>query len=237
MPTIASSFALALAQLADARVLRILVKSILTTMALFAALGWAGWHALNWGLARFGLDDTHFAAAEGVRGLASILLLLVLGWLLWRIVAMAVMQFYADEVVAAVEARHYPAAAAKARDLPLPEQLCTAFGSAMRALVVNLIALPFAIILLVTGIGTAILFLIVNAFLIGRELQDMVWLRHAASPPARGRPPITGLQRFVLGAAVAALLIVPIANLLAPFLGAAAATHLIHRRKGRNDVA
>jgi uncharacterized protein involved in cysteine biosynthesis len=93
---------------------------------------------------------------------------------------------------------------------------------------VNLVALPFALTLLVTGVGTALLFWAVNAMLIGRELQDMVWLRHRrdAADPA----PVTRGERFLLGGAIAALLAVPGANLLAPLLGAAAATHLILRK-------
>ena len=127
-----------------------------------------------------------------------------------------------------MERRYYPQAAAQARDLPLREQFATSLAAAGRALLVNLVALPFALLLLVTGIGTALLFWIVNALLIGRELQDMVWLRHrhasgAPSPVGRG-------ERFLLGGATAALLLVPGAGLLAPLLGAASATHLTHRK-------
>jgi hypothetical protein len=35
---------------------------------------------------------------------------------------------------------------------------------------------------------------------------------------------------------MAALLAVPVANLLAPLLGAAAATHLVHRAEGRRPA-
>jgi uncharacterized protein involved in cysteine biosynthesis len=38
---------------------------------------------------------------------------------------------------------------------------------------------------------------------------------------------------LALGGAVVALLTVPFVNLVAPVLGAAAATHLVHSRKGR----
>ena len=56
----------------------------------------------------------------------------------------------------------------------------------------------------------------------------MVWLRHrkAATDPA----PIGRGERLVLGGAVTALLSLPVVNLIAPILGAAAATHLIHRK-------
>ena len=41
-----------------------------------------------------------------------------------------------------------------------------------------------------------------------------------------------GATRFVLGAIVVALLTIPFVNLVAPIIGAAMATHLVHR-KGR----
>ncbi len=141
---------------------------------------------------------------------------------------MAVINFFADEVVQAVEARHYPEAAARARDLPVGEQVSTSLKAALRALAVNLVALPFALLLLVTGIGPALLLWLVNAALLGRELQEIVWLRHRLGKidPA----PVGRIERFMLGGAVAALLALPFVNLLAPILGAAAATHLIHRK-------
>ena len=76
-----------------------------------------------------------------------------------------------------------------------------------------------------TAIGPAVVFGLINAVLLGRELSDMVALRHAglALPGA--------LTRAVLGGVVVVLLTVPLINLLAPVLGAAMATHLVHRRR------
>lgn len=230
MGAVVTSLLLALGQLADPGVLRILLKSLAVTLALFAVVAVGGWYALDWALAEVGLGDRLFAGAESLRALASLVLALLGLWLAWRIVAMAVVSFFADEVVRAVELRHYPQAAQTARDLPLGEQFSTSLGAALRALLINLIALPFALVLLVTGVGTALLFWLVNAVLVGRELQEMVWLRHCRS---RSDPaPIGRAERFVLGGAIAALLALPIVNLIAPILGAAAATHLIHRKRG-----
>ncbi|MBO9517840.1 MAG: EI24 domain-containing protein [Porphyrobacter sp.] len=230
MPGVAASLLLALGQLVDPRVLRILLKSLAITVVLFILVAVGGWYLLDWALTALGLSDAAFTGADQVRSLASMLIALVGLWLAWRIVAMAVIQFFADDVVQAVEQRYYPQAAARARDLPVREQFSTSLRAAARALFVNLAVLPFALALLVTGIGPALLFLAVNAVLVGRELQDMVWLRHRrdAADPA----PVSRGERLLLGGAIAALLAVPFVNLLAPLLGAAASTHLIHR-KGR----
>jgi uncharacterized protein involved in cysteine biosynthesis len=235
MRAVATSLLLALGQFADPKVLRILLKSLAVTLLLFAAVAVGGWYALDALLAWAGLGDTLFAGAGPLRGLASLLLALLGLWLAWRIVALAVIQFFADEVVQAVEARQYPDAALTARDLPVREQLSTSLAAAMRALAVNLVALPFALILLITGIGAPLLFWLVNAVLIGRDLQDMVWLRHRQGP--RDPAPVGRAERLILGGAVAALLALPLVNFIAPLLGAAAATHLIHRKDGTRRCA
>lgn len=213
----------------------VLAKSLVVTLALVAGIAWAGWSLFDWALTRAGLDERLFEGAGWLREAATLVLTVLELWLVWRIVAMAVIGFFADEVVQAVEARHYPHAAAKARDLPLAEQFSTSLRSAWRALWVNLVALPFALALLVTGVGTALLFFVVNTVLVGRELEDMVWLRHRRNtaepaPVARG-------ERLLLGGVVTALLTLPVVNLLAPILGAAAATHLIHRKELSRDAA
>jgi CysZ protein len=228
MTAVTTSLLLALRQLGDGRVIRVLLKTLAVSLVLFALVAWAGWYALDWLLALAGLGNDSFEGAGTVRELASLLLALLGLWLAWRIVALAVVNFFADEVVQAVEERHYPEAAKRARDLPVREQVSGSLRAALSALAFNLAALPFALVLLFTGIGPALLFWGLNAWLLGRELQDMVWLRHRldAADPA----PVTRAERLVLGGAVAAMLALPFVNLLAPILGAAATTHLTHRR-------
>lgn len=223
-----SAFALALGQLGDPRVLRILAKSMAVTLAIFIVAGAASWWGIDRLLQFAGVGDASFAGAEGVRGLAALIAVILGGWLLWRVVALAVLQFFADEVVEAVEDRHYPQARALARKLGWREELGNGLRGGGRAILFNLLAAPVALTLLVTGIGTAALFWAVNAVLIGRELADMVWLRHRHLPDAPA--PIGRFERLMLGGIVTGLLIVPFANLLAPVIGAAMATHLVHRK-------
>lgn len=234
------AFSLALAQLADPRVLRIWLKSMLVTMMLFLILGLAGWWLIDRSLAAAGLDEAHVTGADGLRGLLAFGGLVLGGLLLWRIIALAVLQLFADEVVAAVEDRHCPAAAAAAHKLGWDEELAISLTGVGRALFYNLLALPPALMLLITGVGAPLLFLIVNGLLLGRELQDMVWLRHRSRSPAvaaKDGMPLSGTERFILGGVIAALLLVPFVNFIAPFLGAAAAAHLIHRKADSVHVA
>jgi len=215
------AFTLAFRQLGDAAVLRVLAKSLALTLVIVALAGSGLWWLAERGLALAGLEQG--------RGLVALLGTVIAGWLLWRIVALAVLQFFADEVVQAVEVQHYPEAHRSARQLAFGEELGQGLRGAVRALGWNLAALPVALVLLVTGVGAPLVFFLVNAVLLGRELQDMVWLRHRHDPQAPA--PLTGLARLMLGGAVAGLLTVPFVNLLAPLLGAAAATHLVHRAR------
>lgn len=229
MTAIGKSLALGFGQLFDSTVLRILLKSLGVTLVAFVIVAAGAWYLLDWVLLSGGMEDEAFSGAGAVRETLSFVMALIGLWLVWRVVAMAVVQFFADEVVAAVERKHYPQEASMARELSFGEQAQGALRAAGRTLLFNLLAAPVAIILLVTGVGTFAVFWFVNALLIGRELQDMVWLRHQQDQAEA--PPLGRGDRFLLGGAVAGLLVIPFANLLAPVLGAASATHLVHRTR------
>ena len=224
MISLPRALALSFRQLGDPAIVRVLGKSLVITLGIFAALGWG----LSFGFAAL-LEWAGIGDGSAAGSLLALLATIVGAWLLFRFVALFVLQFFAEDVVRAVEARHYPAEGGTARSLPFRQELRNGMRATLRALGVNLIALPFAIMLLVTGIGTAILFWAVNAFLLGRELQDMVWLRHRAGDHEIA--PLGQIRRFVLGGVVSAMLLVPFVNLLAPILGAASATHLVHRAR------
>lgn len=97
----------------------------------------------------------------------------------------------------------------------------------MRTIGWNLLALPAYILLLATGVGTIGLFLTLNAYLLGRDLADMVEPRHPDLPP------MARLDRWLMGLVSALLFLVPLVNLLAPIWSAAMAVHMLHgaRRK------
>jgi len=215
------ALALALSALFDRRLIPLWLKSVGVTLAIFAILGFGLWAGLMALLRRY-------SDLGGFGELAAVLIVVLAGWLLWRIIALAVLQFLADEVVQTVEAQSYPDRAAQARSLGLAEEARRALSGIGRVIGYNLLALPFAAMLMVTAIGPALVFFAVNAVLLGRELQDMVWLRHQPSP---GSPaPLSSTERFVLGGLITMLLSVPLVNFVAPFLGAACAVHLIHRK-------
>ncbi|WP_420606781.1 EI24 domain-containing protein [Novosphingopyxis sp.] len=230
------ALALSVRQLGDRAILAVLLKSVALTLLIFALLGTGVYFGFGWMLARIGWN----AASTSLVAAAGALILAVFGGLvMFRAVALAVVGFFAEDVVAAVERRHYPARAASAVPPSAWRGLRIGLRSALRAVLYNLLALPLYLALLITAVGAPMVFLIVNGLLIGKDLQQMVVARHDAvldNAPERPKPPekIAPVPRFVLGLAAAAGLGIPFINLIVPVIAAAMATHMIHGpRSGR----
>ena len=228
------AFALALRQLGDRAILAVLAKSVALTLLIFAALGTAVYFGFSALLERIGWNET----STGLVAAFGALLLVVFGGLvLFRAVALAVIGFFAEDVVEAVERCYYPARAESAVPPSAWRGLKIGLRSALRAVLWNLIALPLYLALLVTAVGAPMVFLIVNAMLIGKDLQEMVIARHDAS--ANSTPErIAPVPRFVLGLIAAVGLGIPFLNLVVPVIAAAMAAHMIHGpRSGRTVTA
>lgn len=220
------SFYLSVRQLDDKPIVRVFLKSLAVTLVIFAITGVGLYYAMHWAArALFGTGGGTLA------DIATLVSLLLAAWLLFRVIAIAVVGVFADEVVMAVERRHYPGALARAREVSFARSVAMGVGSAGRAVLINLALSPLYLALLLTGVGTAVAFFLVNSWLLGRDLGDMVAARHI---PKEGLPKWrrhSGFRRFLLGAAGTGMFFVPFLNLAAPVLGAAMATHLFHRRR------
>lgn len=226
----AAALILALGDLADRRIIGILVRSILITLLIFAMLG----VAMGWLLAgadpcaAFSDMECTLSAAEG--GIGAVALTLAALWLLFPAVALGVVCAYVERIAGVIESRHYPAAAGSARPMGAGALALLGLRSALRVILYNLIALPFYLILLITGIGPLILFVIVNGIAFGRDLGEMVAARHGDRAARHAWLGETRIERMLIGSAVTGLFLVPFLNLLAPVLGAAMTVHLFHRR-------
>jgi uncharacterized protein involved in cysteine biosynthesis len=222
------AFLLSFGQFTDGAIARVFLKSIGLTLLVFVVLGSALWFGTRWLVVdwlRWGED------AAGLAMLGEFVATIVFGWVLFRAVAIAVIGLFGDEIVIAVERRHYPAALANAHDVPFHRSLRMGLRSAGRALAVNLALAPAYILLLLTGIGTPLLFFAANGWLLGVDLGEMVATRHSPPSEMKAWRASTRWSRWELGVIVSGLLTVPGVNLFAPILGAAMAAHLFHGRK------
>ena len=216
-----------LAQLTDRTILAILLKVILLTILLFILFGVAAYFGLLWLFAWLGWTQGGFAAAT-----AAAIIAILTGLLLFRIVAIFVLNIFSDDIVDAVERHYYPERAERAKAPGYALGIKMGLASTGRALGYNLLAAPLYILLMVTGVGVPIAFFAVNGILLGRDLQDMVAARHVADyRNLAAEWSLPKIQRFGLGLITALLLAIPFVNFLAPILGAAMATHLVHGKK------
>lgn len=226
--TMIRAFFLSLGDLTDPAILRVFAKTIVLTLAVFLLLGAGLWFATRWlVIEQLGWDET----SGDLAAISGFLAMLLFGWVLFRAIAVAVIWLFGDEIVMAVERRHYPQALASAHHVPVARSLALGLRSAARAMLVNIVLAPVYVVLLVTGFGTPLLFYAANGWLLGADLGEMVATRHLSTAEMKQWGRDTRWKRWDLGVIVAALMSVPIVNLVAPVLGAAMATHQFHGRR------
>lgn len=98
------AFFLSLGDLADAAILRVFVSSLLVTLLLFVVLGAGAWFATRWLV----LDVLHWGeTAAWLAVVSGFVATILFGWVLFRVVAIAVLWLFGDAIVIAVETRHY----------------------------------------------------------------------------------------------------------------------------------
>ena len=219
---------LAVADLGNRRVLAIMLQAAAISLLVFIVL--AG--VLVWLLS--GADPCAFAGVgscpldtgSGIAG--AVVLTLLAAWFLYPAVAITVVTTFADRIARAVEERHYPEAAKEVRRTGTAEGLLMGLKSAGRLLLFNLVALPFYLLLLVTGVGPFILFVIVNGIAFGRDIGELAAARHGDRLSRRAWLKQTRAQQQFIGLVVSVLFLVPFANLLAPVIGTAAGIHLFN---------
>jgi CysZ protein len=150
------------------------------------------------------------------------------GWILFRSLAIAFTWVFADDIIDAVEDRHYPFYAAQGQRPSFAKAARMGLRSIGRAVGYNLLMIPVYLLLLVSGVGTPLAFLAVNGYLLGRDLEDMLVARHG---PMRAE--IGTIRRFVLGLGSVAAMLIPIFQFFVPVLATAAAVHVAHDKTGK----
>lgn len=212
------AISLGFASLSDKRIVTILAKVVALTLGVLLISG----VALGYLLGRlFDYLDVDDPGALGA--IATAIFFILTGLLLFRTIAIAITWVFADDIIDAVEERHYPFEAARGKRPDNWTALRMGLRSARRALGYNLLALPVYLMLLITGIGAPLVFIAVNALLLGRDLEDMLTTRHGHALAAFGKG-----ERLFLGAAGAAGMMVPLLQFIVPVVATASAVHMAH---------
>jgi CysZ protein len=211
-----SALLLALRQLTDPAVQRLLLRCVLLTLATFVVLIGAVAALL------FGLDLTGLSWLDPVLATAGSAVALVLAWLLFPVAVGLILGLFAEDVVDLVERRHYPALP-KAPGMSLAAQVYTGVRFLIVALPLNLIALP---LYLIPGANLPV-YLALNGYLLGREYFELVAGQRL---PLREVSRLRREQRGRLwraGVVIALMLLIPLFNLVAPVVAIAFMVHLV----------
>ena len=206
----------AIRQLTDPALFRVVLLSVLGTIAAFAAI-WLGIGAL---LAHVRLFDNHWLdwLARFAVGIGAVFATVAL----FGSVAAVFAGFVVERIARAVERRYYPGLPPPRRQSGL-EQIRAGLSFLGATVVINLLASP---LYLIWGVDLPI-FLVVNGYLLGREYFELVALRRTDRVNvARLRRDYAG-HLLLAGAMIAALSFLPLANLLTPVLATAFMLHVL----------
>lgn len=210
-----AAFLKAIDQIGDSSIRSAAWISLGSTLAVFAGL---------WLTVTFVLYNTALFSwgwLETITDFLGWLAALVISWALFPGVVSAFTGLMSDRVADAVEARHYPG---------LPPTGGAPFGEALRSAAKFLIVMVFLNIFLLAFLFIPPLFPFVfygvNGYLLCREYFSMVALRRIGSAEAEMLRKAHRGQLFFFGVLIALMLTVPVVNLLAPIIAAAAMVHL-----------
>ena len=210
-----NAFSRGLAQLSDPRIRKVVWIAIGSAFIVFVLL-WGAIGTLLGATSVFSIGWLEWVV-DLLGGLAT----LVLTWFLFPAVIGVVIGLYLEDIVDAVETRHYPGLPA-----PIEQSILPALMVALRYLGVlvalNLVLLVF----LLLGPLFPFVFYTVNGYLLSREYFELVASRRAGTDEIRELRKAHRGRLFVAGMIVALLLTIPGVNLLAPVVATAAMVHL-----------
>ena len=223
------SLSLAVGQLTDPAIRRVLLRVALWTAAIYVCL------ALLLGAIPTGFDaEAYFAGIETdwlrtatvwlVGNLVTMLIALAfvaLLWILFVAIVQMVSSFYFEHVIVAVEARHYPTLP-KPKEVPLATQVNASLRFSGKVILLNVLALPFYLIPVVS----LVVFLSLNGYLVGREYFELAALRRLDFKDARALRRSRSGRVFGAGVIITGLFAIPLVNLLASVIGTAFMVHI-----------
>lgn len=217
--TTSGAFVLAFRQLGEPAFRRILIRALGLTTVTFVVVA----VAVQVLLGQFGQTDIGWIdrLIQFLAGLGTILL----AWFLFPVAITMMAELFLDEIATATESAHYPDDPPGTDPGFLPG-LESAFRFGAVVLAVNLLALPLYLVLLFFPILLPVALYGINGYLLGREYFELAAHRHLSVLDARGLRHAHRWRIWTAGAAIAFLFTVPVINLAAPVIAAAAMVHV-----------
>jgi CysZ protein len=216
---------------------QVLLKSTGLALIMIVLLGIGAYHGFSW-LAETGaaygesqvsvVPSGVWTALVWIFTIAASVGIITGGIFLMPAVTAFVGSFFVDEIADHVESVYYP------REMPgvaLPffSALLLGIKTALLAIVVYIFALPFVFF---AGIGLVVLFL-ANAYLLSREYFELAATRFRSPEEARALRRAHRGKVFFAGLFIAALVSIPIVNLVTPLFAMALMVHIHKQVAGR----
>ena len=206
---------LSIRQLFDPPIRRILVRCVALALATFALL----FVAVGFGISV--IDPTGLAWLDGTLAVVGSIGVVVLAWLLFPVTIAATLGLFAESVIEAVERRYYPDRSA-ARGMGFVQSSWGAVRFAIVAILLNLVVLP---LYLIPG-ANVIIYVALNGYLLGREYFELVAQRRLTWRAVTMLRRTARARLWLAGVLIAAMLTVPIFNLIAPVVAICFMVHL-----------
>jgi CysZ protein len=198
---------------------------VLFAIALHRLLVWLATAGANWVESMFGVSaPAPISIFVWVLSVAAGIGVIVGSVFLMPAVTALLGSFFVDDIALEVERTHYPTEPV-GTPLPLPRAVLQGAKTALLAILIYLIAVPF---LLVAGAG-AVIFFIASAYLLGREYFELAAMRHQPIAQAKRLRQTHQSTVFLAGILIAAFVSIPIVNLATPLFATALMVHVHHR--------
>ena len=160
--------------------------------------------------------------------------LLIVSTILFPSVATIFVGLFFEEVVTAVEKRHYPNEP-PARAQPVSQVLASTAKFALVVVSLNLLCLPLYLILIFVPPFNLVLYYLLNGYLVSREYFELVSFRRMDPIAARSIRLHNRGRILLSGILITFLLTIPIINFLTPVIATAFMAHVFHSLPGRRD--
>lgn len=214
-----NSFLISIHQLWDPPFRKVLFRALVLSIFVFACLT---------GLVWFFLTETSFFTFWLFEMIADVLggiAIVFLTWLLFPAVASFFVTLFLEDIVDAVENRHY-SEDPPARPVVFSSMIMISLRFTAVTLALNILALPFYLLTIWFPPLAMVVFFSLNGYLLGREYYELVALRRLDSKDTALIRKANKWPLFLAGVGITFLFTIPIVNLLAPVIGVAALTHI-----------
>jgi len=172
---------------------------------------------------------------DWIAGFVVVMSLIVVSAILFPGVATIIVGFFLEDVVAAVEKKHYPGEP-PARPQPVSEVLASTVRFALSVIGLNLLCLPLYLILMFVPPFNLVLYYLLNGYLVSREYYELVALRRMGPAAALQMRRQSRGRILMAGILLTFLLTIPIINFLTPVIATAFMVHVFHGLPGRQEI-